>query len=156
MFCHFEPNFIGNFLWKIGFSNIWSCEFFRKAKINFWPPFWNRTEFWLFFFWNMVIIGVCIKIYGVKIILKCRWESGFLCTNGRSEYLMQLNVNRKHNKKSLFVGVSGYAFCSASMHQADTWTVGREWTPKVCGQLSRWPDQRSMVIWRSNCFKNAL
>ena len=32
----------------------------------------------------MVIISVCV--YGVKIILKFRWESG------RSEYLMQLSV----------------------------------------------------------------
>ena len=48
----------------------------------------------------MVIISACK--YGVKIILKCQWESGFLrgvawnppplCTNGRSEYLMQLSV----------------------------------------------------------------
>ena len=37
-------------------------------------------------------------MYRLKTILKFRWESGFLkggplCTNGRSEYLMQLNVN---------------------------------------------------------------
>ena len=48
----------------------------------------------------MVIISVCTRIYGVEIIIKFQWESGFLkgvpwtplCTNGRSEYLMQLSV----------------------------------------------------------------
>ena len=41
-------------------------------------------------------------LYGVKIITKFRWESGFLkggsmepslCTNGSAGYLMQLSVN---------------------------------------------------------------
>ena len=46
----------------------------------------------------MVVISVYVgHIYGVKIILKFWWESGFLkgvnCTNRRSEYLMQLSVN---------------------------------------------------------------
>ena len=49
----------------------------------------------------MVVISV--YIYGVKIIKKFRWESGFLwggfhgtpplCTNGSAGYLMQLSVN---------------------------------------------------------------
>ena len=48
----------------------------------------------------MVVISV--YTYGVKIILKIRWESGFLwggfhgtpplCTNGSAGYLMQLSV----------------------------------------------------------------
>ena len=41
----------------------------------------------------MVVISV--YIYGVKIIKKFRWESGFLCTNGSAGYLMQLSVNFK-------------------------------------------------------------
>ena len=56
----------------------------------------------------MVIISVFI--YGVKIILKFRWESGTppLCTNGMSEYLMQLSVNRisvvfQRNSKKNFI-----------------------------------------------------
>ena len=48
----------------------------------------------------MVVISV--YIYGVKIIKKFRWESGFLrgfhgpplCTNRSAGYLMQLSVNR--------------------------------------------------------------
>ena len=50
----------------------------------------------------MVVISV--YIYGVKIIKKFGWESGFLwggsmepppplCTNGSAGYLMQLSVN---------------------------------------------------------------
>ena len=48
----------------------------------------------------MVVISV--YTYGVKIIKKFRWESGFLwggsmepplCTNGSAGYLMQLSVN---------------------------------------------------------------
>ena len=47
----------------------------------------------------MVIISVCL--YCVKVILKFRWESGEggpwnphpLCTNERSEYLIQLSVD---------------------------------------------------------------
>ena len=51
----------------------------------------------------MVVISVCT--YGVKIIKKFRWESGFLwggsmepplCTNGSAGYLMQLSVNAKN------------------------------------------------------------
>ena len=47
----------------------------------------------------MVVISV--YTYGVKIIKKFRWESGFLwggfhlCTNGSAGYLMQLSVNHK-------------------------------------------------------------
>ena len=50
----------------------------------------------------MVVISV--YTYGVKIIKKFRWESGFLwgvpwnpllCTNGSAGYLMQLSVNEK-------------------------------------------------------------
>ena len=48
----------------------------------------------------MVVISV--YIYGVKIIQKFRWESGFLmegsmepplCTKGSAGYLMQLSAN---------------------------------------------------------------
>ena len=45
----------------------------------------------------MVVISV--YIYGVKIIKKFQWESGFLsmepplCINGSAGYLMQLSVN---------------------------------------------------------------
>ena len=48
----------------------------------------------------MVVISV--YTFGVKIIKKFRWESGFLwggsmepplCTNGSAGYLMQLSVN---------------------------------------------------------------
>ena len=49
----------------------------------------------------MVVISV--YTYGVKIIKKFRWESGFLggrgsmepplCTNGSAGYLLQLSVN---------------------------------------------------------------
>ena len=62
----------------------------------------------------MVVISV--YTYGVKIIKKFRWESGFLggipwtppplCTNGSAGYLMQLSVN-KH-----------YYICPASMYDA--------------------------------------
>ena len=54
----------------------------------------------------MVVISV--YTYGVKIIKKFRWESGFLwggsmeptlCTNGSAGYLLQLSVNRT----SLFI-----------------------------------------------------
>ena len=52
----------------------------------------------------MVVISV--YTYGVKIIKKFRWESGFLwggsmeppplCTNGSAGYLMQLSVKVVH------------------------------------------------------------
>ena len=46
---------------------------------------------------------VVISVYGVKIIRKLRWKSGFLrggfhgtplCTNGSARYLMQLSVKK--------------------------------------------------------------
>ena len=56
----------------------------------------------------MVVISV--YTYGLKIIKKFQWESGFLkggsmepplCTNGSAGYLMQLSVNcRRHLKQS--------------------------------------------------------
>ena len=64
----------------------------------------------------MVVISV--YTYGVKIIKKFRWESGFLwggsmeppplCTNGSAGYLMQLSVNLKSSM--LFLRYS----CTAS------------------------------------------
>ena len=57
----------------------------------------------------MVVISV--YTYGVKIIKKFRWESGFLwggsmeppplCTNGSAGYLMQLSVNPKWMRTNL-------------------------------------------------------
>ena len=54
----------------------------------------------------MVVISV--YTYGVKIIKKFQWESGFLwggsmeppplCTNGSAGYLMQLSVKIHHKK----------------------------------------------------------
>ena len=41
----------------------------------------------------------------------------------------------KNNFVSQFVCLSGCAFRSASIHRAETWWGGREWTPKVCGQF---------------------
>ena len=60
----------------------------------------------------MVVISV--YTYGVKIIKKFRWESGFLwggsmenpplCTNGSAGYLMQLSVKeRKFDWKENFL-----------------------------------------------------
>ena len=56
----------------------------------------------------MVVISV--YTYGVKIIKKFLWESGFLwggfhgtpplCTNGSAGYLMQLSVKISFNKSS--------------------------------------------------------
>ena len=59
--------------------------------------FWSHYFFRDFFFgWNLILISVCI--YGVKVIIKFWWEIGILkdpppplCTNGRSEYFMQLS-----------------------------------------------------------------
>ena len=60
----------------------------------------------------MVVISV--YTYGVKIIKKFRWESGFLwrgsrrgsrdpplCTNGSAGYLMQLSVNNNINTRGI-------------------------------------------------------
>ena len=58
---------------------------------------------------NMVVISVCT--YGVKIIKKFRWESGFLwgvpwnpplCTNGSAGYLMQLSVKESNTNQYNF------------------------------------------------------
>ena len=48
------------------------------------------------------MVVICVYTFGVKIIKKFRWESGFLwggvpwnpplCTNGSAGYLMQLSV----------------------------------------------------------------
>ena len=51
------------------------------------------------------MLVISVYTYGVKIIKKFRWESGFLwggsmepplCTNGSAEYLMQLSVKIKN------------------------------------------------------------
>ena len=63
----------------------------------------------------MVVISV--YTYGVKIIKKFRWESGFLwggsmepplCTNGSAGYLMQLSVN-------IFTFAKDYLFYNAQL-----------------------------------------
>ena len=75
-------------------------------KIGYLAAILKRYKYFIFFFsWNMVVISACT--YGVKIIKKFRWESGFLwggsmepppppppplCTNGSAGYLMQLSV----------------------------------------------------------------
>ena len=49
----------------------------------------------------------------MKIISKFRWESGFLkgvplCTNGKSEYLMQLSVKDTNRKIYMLLGKKGF------------------------------------------------
>ena len=51
-----------------------------KWKSVIWPPFWNGTNILYFFSWNVVVTSV--YTYGVKIIKKFRWESGFLGGGG--------------------------------------------------------------------------
>ena len=57
----------------------------------------------------MVVISV--YTYGVKIIKKFRWESGFLwggfhgtplCTNGSAGYLMQLSVKGTNGRQKTY------------------------------------------------------
>ena len=45
-------------------------------KIGYLAAILKRYKYLLFFSWNMVVISV--YIYGVKIIKKFQWESGFL------------------------------------------------------------------------------
>ena len=45
-------------------------------KIGYLAAILKRYKYFIFFSWNMVVISV--YIYGVKIIKKFRWESGFL------------------------------------------------------------------------------
>ena len=79
----------------------------------------------------MVVISV--YTYGVKIIKKIRWESGFpwnppppLCTNGSAGYLMQLSVNQLilvnyfHNVK-VFVNYNNFAWRKLSYQNLLLW-----------------------------------
>ena len=51
--------------------------FFREAEIRILAVILKPYRVLIFLFcWNMVRISVCL--YGVKIILKFWWESGFL------------------------------------------------------------------------------
>ena len=68
-------------------------------KIGYLAAILKRYKYFIFFFLKYVVISV--YTYGVKIIKKFRWESGFLgggsmepplCTNGSAGYLMQLSV----------------------------------------------------------------
>ena len=88
------------------FSNFGRNRNVTKWKSVIWPPFWNGTNILYFFYWNMVVISV--YTYGVKIIKKIRWESGFLggvpwnpppryaLTEVRGT-LMQLSVTNMHH-----------------------------------------------------------
>ena len=44
-------------------------------KIGYLDAILKRYKYFIFFSWNMVVISV--YTYGVKIIKKFRWESGF-------------------------------------------------------------------------------
>ena len=68
-----------------------------RNENRFFGRHFETVQIFFFFSRNMVVISV--YTYGVKIILKIRWESGFLwggsiplCTNGSAGYLMQLSV----------------------------------------------------------------
>ena len=45
-------------------------------KIGYLAAILKQCKYFIFFSWNKVVISV--YTYGVKIILKFRWESGFL------------------------------------------------------------------------------
>ena len=45
-------------------------------KIGYLAAILKRYKYFIFFAWNMVVISV--YTYGVKIIKKFQWESGFL------------------------------------------------------------------------------
>ena len=81
------------------FFKFWPKSKCREMKIGYLAAILKRYKYFIFFSWNMVVISV--YIYGVKMIKKFRWESGFLkggsmepslCTNGSAGYLMQLSV----------------------------------------------------------------
>ena len=90
---------------KVVFQILAEIEMTRNENRLFGRHFETVQIFYIFFSWNMVVISV--YTYGVKIIKKFRWESGFLwggsmepplCTNGSAGYLMQLSVTVWENQ----------------------------------------------------------
>ena len=78
MLCNFEPNFVEKIPLGKCFFNFWLRDVFCESKIRFLATILISYRFLkvFCFCWNMIIISVCT--YGVKIISKFRWESGFL------------------------------------------------------------------------------
>ena len=62
------------------------------------------------------MVGISVYIYGIKIIKKFRWESGFLkggsmeplCTNDSAGYLMQLRYFGHQKTVRLFLTKFSY------------------------------------------------
>ena len=61
---------------KVVFQILAEIEMTRNENRLFGRHFETVQIFYIFFPWNMVVIS--IYTYGVKIIKKFRWESGFL------------------------------------------------------------------------------
>ena len=111
---------------KVVFQILAEIEMTRNENRLFGPHF-ETVQIFYFFSWNMVVISVCT--YGVKIIKKIRWESGFLwgvpwnpplCTNGSAGYLMQLSVNRRKE----LTGYDWILNCNTEvthLHKWDLW-----------------------------------
>ena len=71
----------------------------------------EAVQIFYIFFPEIWLWLVYIYTYGVTIIKKFRWESGFLwggsmepplCTNGSAGYLMQLSVKVWHKKNNMY------------------------------------------------------
>ena len=74
------------------FQILAEIEMMRNENLLFGRHFETVQTLYIFF-----LKYGCVYTYGVKIIKKLRWESGFLkepplCTNGSAGYLVQLNV----------------------------------------------------------------
>ena len=61
---------------KVVFQILAEIEMTQNENRLFGRHFETVQIFYIFFSWNMVVISV--YTYGVKIIKKFRWESGFL------------------------------------------------------------------------------
>ena len=105
---------------KVFFLILAEIEMTRNESRLFGRHFETVQIFYIFFSWNMIVISV--YTYGVKIIKKFRWESGFLwggsmeppfCTNGSAGYFMQLSVK---NLKlfSIWIIIWAYSFVKKS------------------------------------------
>ena len=55
---------------------FWPKSKWHEMKIGYLAAILKRYKIFYIFSWNMVVISV--YTYGVKIIKKFRWESGFL------------------------------------------------------------------------------
>ena len=152
-------------LWIWEYTCFGTLTSFTRQWISWKTLSWIFLEFWnesrlipfikeLYFLLSLMGMSNSITNSSKFFLLKYYQNIFFLVFKWKFLFHKIGSWRWKSNQSRFSLILFPYKYQSST--QVECWYGVREWAPRFVVNFSKWPDQRSKVIQRSNCFKNAL